>query len=131
MMRSRPLETRISWRRPVSESRRPMLPGVRRFTVELDADTVGRPIDALVDIRLPADQPFSGIDDHLVARPEVVDAIHLTGRFAYQLRLRCASIDDLDVILRDFMERLGVAETSTRVVLSSVAGFPHQPAPVG
>jgi len=67
--------------------------------------------------------------DELLALPEVVDAMHLTGRFDYQVRLRCASIDALDQLLRNFKEQLGVSETVTRLVLSTAAGYPRQPAP--
>lgn len=102
---------------------------IARFTAQLDAEVVGRPIDALVDVRLPSGDPFSHLDDRLLALPEVVDAVHLTGRFDYQLRLRCRTIDDLDAILRWFKEELGVEETSTRIVLSTVDGLPRQPAP--
>ncbi len=102
---------------------------IARFTAELDAAVVGRPIDALVDVRLPSGDPFSHLDAELLALPEVVDAVHLTGRFDYQLRLRCCTIDDLDALLRWFKEELRVDETSTRIVLSTVDGLPRQPAP--
>jgi len=102
---------------------------IARFTVDLDPVRIGRPIDALVDIRLPSDRPFSDLDNEVLSLPEVVDAVHLTGRFDYQVRLRCRNIDDLDDILRVFKERLGVEETSTRVVLSTVAGMPRQAIP--
>ena len=102
---------------------------IERFTVRLDPAMVGRPIDALVDLRLPADLSFSGIDEGILALAEVVDAVHLTGRFDYQVRLHCRTINELDTILRDFKQSFGVEETSTRVVLSTVAGFPRQPTP--
>ena len=102
---------------------------IERFTVRLDPAMVGRPIDALVDLRLPADLSFSGIDEGILALPEVVDAVHLTGRFDYQVRLHCRTINELDTILRDFKQSFGVEETSTRVVLSTVVGFPRQPTP--
>jgi DNA-binding Lrp family transcriptional regulator len=102
---------------------------IEGFTALLDPTAVGRPIDALVDVRLPSSVLFIGLDDELLALPEVVDAVHLTGRFDYQVRLRCRTIDDLDDILRGFKERLGVEETSTRVVLSTVTGFPRQALP--
>jgi hypothetical protein len=45
------------------------------------------------------------------------------------VRLHCRTINELDTILRDFKQSFGVEETSTRVVLSTVAGFPRQPTP--
>jgi len=55
--------------------------------------------------------------------------MHLTGRFDYQIRLRCASIDALDQLLRNFKEQLGVNKIATRLVLSAATGYLRQPAP--
>lgn len=100
---------------------------IERFTVRLGGPAVGRPIDALVDLQLTPGAPWSGIDDALRENPDVVDAVHLTGGFDYQIRVRSASIGDLDRLLQDLKERLGVRETSTRVVLHTVDGFPREP----
>lgn len=101
---------------------------IERFTIRLDSAAVGRPIDALVDLQLSPGAPWSGIDDALRDNPDVVDAVHLTGGFDYQIRVRSRSIDDLDRLLQRLKERLGVRETSTRVVLHTVDGFPREPA---
>jgi Lrp/AsnC family transcriptional regulator, leucine-responsive regulatory protein len=100
---------------------------IERFTVRLGGEVVGRPIDALVDLQLTPGAPWSGIDDALRQNPDVVDAVHLTGGFDYQIRVRTATIGDLDRLLQDLKERLGVRETSTRVVLHTVDGFPREP----
>jgi Lrp/AsnC family leucine-responsive transcriptional regulator len=100
---------------------------IERFTVRLGAEAVGRPIDALVDLQLTPGAPWSGIDDALRDDPDVVDAVHVTGGFDYQIRVRTATIGDLDRLLQDLKERLGVRETSTRVVLHTVDGFPREP----
>lgn len=101
---------------------------IERFTVRLGGDAVGRPIDALVDLQLTPGAPWSGIDDALRENPDVVDAVHVTGGFDYQIRVRTATIEDLDRLLQRLKERLGVRETSTRVVLHTVEGFPREPA---
>jgi len=100
---------------------------IERFTVRLGGEATGRPIDALVDLQLTPGAPWSGIDDALRENPDVVDAVHLTGGFDYQIRVRTATIGDLDRLLQDLKERLGVRETSTRVVLHTVDGFPREP----
>jgi len=102
---------------------------IERFTVRLGGEATGRPIDALVDLQLTPGAPWSGIDDALRENPDVVDAVHLTGGFDYQIRVRTATIGDLDRLLQDLKERLGVRETSTRVVLHTVDGFPREPVP--
>lgn len=98
------------------------------FTARLSPEAVGRPIDAIIDIALASGSPFSELDDHLLSIDDVVDATHLTGPFDYQVRVRCRSIDDLDLLLRRLKEELDVRETSTRIVLHTVSGFPRQPA---
>ena len=100
---------------------------IERFTVRLGGEAVGRPIDALVDLQLTPGAPWSGIDDALRERADVVDAVHVTGGFDYQIRVRTATIGDLDLLLQELKERLGVRETSTRVVLHTVDGFPREP----
>lgn len=101
---------------------------IERYTVRLGAAAVGRPIDALIDLQLVPGSPWSGIDDALRAHADVVDAVHLTGGFDYQIRVRTRSIEDLDSLLRWIKETLGVRETSTRLVLHTVEGFPREPA---
>lgn len=100
---------------------------IERFTIRLDSAAVGRPIDALVDLQLTPGAPWAGIDDALRDNPDVVDAVHVTGGFDYQIRVRTRTIDDLDRLLQRLKERLGVRETSTRVVLHTVDGFPREP----
>ena len=101
---------------------------IDRFTVRVGAEAVGRPIDALVDLQLSPSAPGKGIDDALRDHDAVVDAVHVTGGFDYQIRVRAQSIDELDQLLQWLKESLGVRETSTRVVLHTVSGFPREPA---
>lgn len=101
---------------------------IDRHTIRVGAAAVGRPIDALVDLQLAPGSPWDGIDDALRAHMDVVDAVHLTGGFDYQIRVRTRSIEDLDALLRWLKETLGVRETSTRLVLHTVEGFPREPA---
>jgi Lrp/AsnC family transcriptional regulator, leucine-responsive regulatory protein len=98
------------------------------FGARLSPEAVGRPIDAIIDIALASGSPFSELDEHLLSIDDVVDAMHLTGPFDYQVRVRCRDIDDLDRLLRRLKEELDVRETSTRIVLHTVTGFPRQPA---
>lgn len=100
---------------------------IERFTIRLGGEAVGRPIDAVIDLQLEPGAPWSGIDDELRDNPDVVDAVHLTGPFDYQIRVRTATIDDLDRLLQRMKEQLGVRSTSTRVVLHTVDGFPREP----
>ena len=49
----------------------------------------------------------------------MTDAVHVTGRFDYQLRVACRDTAELDRLLRHLKRDGGVSETDTRVVLRS------------
>lgn len=99
------------------------------FRAEIDPKAIGRTVDTLIDIQVAPGSSFGLLDGDLAAMPEVVDAVHVTGPWDYQVRARCRSIDDLEILIRRLKEDLGVRETSTRVVLRTVEGFPRQPIP--
>ncbi|WP_436792605.1 Lrp/AsnC family transcriptional regulator [Actinospongicola halichondriae] len=99
---------------------------IERFTVRLGGPATGRPVEALVDLQLSPGAPWEGIDHALREQEDVVDAVHLTGGFDYQIRIRSRSIEELDNLLRWLKESMGVRETSTRIVLHTVEGFPRE-----
>lgn len=99
---------------------------IERFTIRLGGSATGRPVEALVDLQLSPGSPWEGIDHALREQEDVVDAVHLTGGFDYQIRIRSRSIEELDNLLRWLKESMGVRETSTRIVLHTVEGFPRE-----
>lgn len=99
------------------------------FTVAVEATAVGRPIQALVDVRLPPAASYaSGLDAAITDLPGVVDAVHLTGPFDTQLRIAARDVDELDQILAMLKDDFGVHETNTRLILRTIDGFPRPPA---
>lgn len=100
---------------------------IRHFTVVVDPTQVGRTIEALVDVRVgPSNtQPWSELDKIIATFPAVVDATHLTGRFDTQLRVATRDVAELDELLARIKDELGAEETTTRLVLRTVAGFPR------
>lgn len=98
---------------------------VTGFHASIDPDLAGRPIEALVDVRLTPGSPY---DDARFAGPgydSVIDALHLTGRFDIQLRVLAADVAELDTLLGKLKDDLGAEETNTRLVLSAIDGFPR------
>ncbi|MDH4276735.1 MAG: Lrp/AsnC family transcriptional regulator [Acidimicrobiia bacterium] len=100
---------------------------ISRFTIELNAEMTGRTIDALIEIRLPTQVDHRPFDEAVRAMPAVVNALHLTGPFDYQLRVQTRDVPELDAFLSKLKLDFGVAETNTRLALRTVEGFPRPP----
>lgn len=100
---------------------------ISRFTIQLDPELAGRTIDALIEIRLPTQVDHRPFDEAIRAMPAVVNALHLTGPFDYQLRVQTRDVPELDALLSKLKLDFGVAETNTRLALRTVEGFPRPP----
>lgn len=99
------------------------------FTVIVDPAAAGRPIEALVDVRLPSSSSYSdGVEAAIAGLDAVVGAVHLTGPFDTQLRVAARDVAELDHVLLTLKDDLGVLETNTRLILRTVDGFPRPPA---
>ena len=100
---------------------------IRHFAAVVDPTLVGRPIEALVDIRVGPNNttPWSELDKLIAAFPAVIDATHLTGRFDTQLRVATRDVAELDELLARIKDELGAEETNTRLVLRTIEGFPR------
>lgn len=95
------------------------------FSVRVNPQAVGREIDAIIDVRLAPGQENGAIDRALQKLPIVIEAIHLTGRFDLQLRIAASNVAELNDLLVELCDDLGVEETNTRLVLNVVDGFPR------
>jgi Lrp/AsnC family leucine-responsive transcriptional regulator len=96
------------------------------FTATVDAAGVGRPIDALVDVRLAAATDPDAFEEAVAGLETVTEIAFVTGRSDYQLRVSCRDADDLDTTIRALRQRAGAAATETRIVMRSRA-FPRSP----
>lgn len=87
------------------------------FSADVDAQTLGRSLDALIDVRLmPTTDSahFERLADGLDAVREV---LFTTGRWDYQVRVACLDPDDLDRTVRALRAQGGAAQTETRIVM--------------
>ncbi len=98
---------------------------IRRFTIEVDPVAAGRPIDAIVDVRLSSDIDNDEVEARLLSVRSVVDVIHLTGSFDLQVRVAARDVAELNELLVALKDDLGSYETNTRLVLGVVPGFPR------
>jgi Lrp/AsnC family transcriptional regulator, leucine-responsive regulatory protein len=89
------------------------------FTATVDPGAAGRRLVALIDVRLAAAGTNEEFEAETAKLEPVTDAVHVTGRFDYQLRVACRDTAELDRLLRHLKRDGGVTETETRVVLRS------------
>lgn len=89
------------------------------YTARIDPGTIGRSLDALIDIRLlPSTDP--GEFERLIAGlPAVTELTFLTGRFDFQLRVACRDADELNQTIRTIRRDAGAAGTETRIIMRS------------
>jgi Lrp/AsnC family transcriptional regulator, leucine-responsive regulatory protein len=90
---------------------------IRGYRADLDPQAMGRPLAALIDIRLSAGSFNDAFEAAVLAHPAVVQALHLTGTFDYQVRVACRDVPELDELLTAIKAIDGVAGTETRLVL--------------
>jgi Lrp/AsnC family leucine-responsive transcriptional regulator len=90
------------------------------FTATIDQGSIGRGLDALIDIRLLSTATPERFEATVAQLPSARELTFLTGRFDYQLRAACTDADDLDHTVRA-LRRAGAAVTETRIVMRTRA----------
>lgn len=98
---------------------------ITQFTVTIAPESVGRGLDAYVDVRLNPQTEPEKFESFLATLPAVRELAFVTGRFDYLVRVACHDADDLNATVREIRRRGGAAQTETRIVMRSVA--PQQP----
>jgi Lrp/AsnC family leucine-responsive transcriptional regulator len=87
------------------------------FTARVDLRTVGRALDALVEVRLGSTTDPDEFERTVIKLPAVREVAFVTGRFDYHVRVACTDADDLDHTVRALRQHAGAAHTETRIVL--------------
>jgi len=88
---------------------------ISRFTVDLDLEALGYPLQAIVRIK-PRPGNLHIVEDMILNEPGFLDCDKVTGDDCFVTRLALKSIADLDPVLLPFHER---AETNTAIIKSS------------
>ena len=86
------------------------------FTATVDLGSVGRGLDAFIDVRLLAGTQPDTFEAFVTSLPAVREVAFVTGRFDYHVRVACHGADDLDQTVRA-IRRQGAAASETRIVL--------------
>jgi Lrp/AsnC family leucine-responsive transcriptional regulator len=107
-------------RRPGAAERRASSPA----TAIVDPGALGRSLEALISVRLAPNSDAGQLEERLAAWPEVEEAVHVTGRFDFELKVSTSGPRGLDDLLVGMKRELGVAETETRLVLRRIVPGP-------
>lgn len=96
---------------------------IRGFRAVVDPAHIGRTVEAAIDVRLEVGTDREQFVAVLRQHPSVIEAVHVTGHFDYQLRVFCAGTAELDAILGSLKSNGIVVETATRLLLHRIAGL--------
>jgi Lrp/AsnC family transcriptional regulator, leucine-responsive regulatory protein len=94
---------------------------IRSFTTIVDPGSVGRSLEAFIDVRIAANADPEGFERHVASLPAVRELTFLTGRFDYLVRVACRDADDLDRTVRSIRRDAGAVQTETRIVMRATA----------
>ena len=89
------------------------------FSAQVNLGTVGRTVDAIVDVRLLAGTTPEEFESRVAQLHAIRELAFVTGRYDYPLRLACRDTDDLNGTVRTLREKNVAAHTETRIVLGS------------
>ena len=100
---------------------------IRRFTVEVEPSAVGRPVQAIVAVRLRSHDraQIDRVMRLLPALPEVIQSFHVAGDDDWLLHVAVASAEDLrDFVLDHLTVHEAVVHTRTTLVFAHDRGHP-------
>lgn len=90
------------------------------FHAALDMAALGRPLQALIDIKLMQGSSAQDFEAALSSIPGVLEATLMTGNYDYMLRVACIDQADLVRLIEALRERAKVKETYSRLILRQV-----------
>jgi Lrp/AsnC family leucine-responsive transcriptional regulator len=91
------------------------------YTAKVDLGSVGRSLDALIDVRLLPSTDPEHFERRVASLHAVREMVFLTGRFDYQLRVACRDAEELNHTVRTVRRDAGAAGTETRIVMRSAS----------
>lgn len=90
---------------------------------QVDHAKLGRPLEAFVDCWLEDRDKshWRRVVDYIISDERIIDAVHLTGKVDYRLRVVVGSPTELDELLGALRTSAGIGETDTRLILRRYA----------
>jgi Lrp/AsnC family leucine-responsive transcriptional regulator len=90
------------------------------FGARIDAVAIGLPVTAFLAVRVANALPGMEVRDHLVDGPEIEECHSVAGAIDLLLKVRCASPEHLEELIKTVRTVPGVDRTDTSVVLRTV-----------
>jgi len=103
---------------------------IKAFTVELDWEALGYPLDAFVSIRDSESNGLEKLAEKIRAIPFVMSVSAVTGEFDLLLHIRARSSSHLGEVL-DHIRRIAPGPTRTLVTLTTYMSGQTPPLPAG
>jgi Lrp/AsnC family transcriptional regulator, leucine-responsive regulatory protein len=94
---------------------------IEGYDVKLDLRALGLPLAAIIEVKLAAGVTAEAFERTLATLPGLLEAMLVTGRFDYLLRVACRDQQALVDLTEALRARGGVQETYSRLPLRSVA----------
>jgi Lrp/AsnC family transcriptional regulator, leucine-responsive regulatory protein len=89
------------------------------YRAVVDPARLGRPITAMVRVRMLPGTTYGDVDSDLGSRPEILEAHHVTGDDCYLVRVAVPTMADLEKVVAFLAER---GSTTTSLVFSTPVG---------
>lgn len=100
---------------------------IRRFTVDLDPAAVGLQTLVFVWIALREDADEAGFRGYAQTHPQILECHHVTGAWAYLVKLRVGTPAEIEGFLAELKERRFLGRSETVIALSSPVPGPFVP----
>ncbi|MDE1178963.1 Lrp/AsnC family transcriptional regulator [Paraburkholderia sp.] len=89
---------------------------ISKFSIEIPAALLGRPLQAFIDVRLQPGTTMAAFEKALQRMEAVMEATVLTGTFDARLRIACIDPEHLNRIIEELRGACGVMETNSAII---------------
>jgi DNA-binding Lrp family transcriptional regulator len=102
---------------------------IKRFTVEVDPRRVGRPVQAIVQVRLRKNARKTAREfyDYVTRLPDIEKVFHVAGRDDFGVQVATATPESLGRLVRDGISgHPSVSRTETQLILGTTTLLPGE-----
>lgn len=97
---------------------------IRRFTIDADPKALGLDVAAFVWVGLSQTADESQFQRFATGHPAISECHHVTGSWSYLVKIRVASLDEIEAFLTEMKQQAFLARSETIIALSTVADGP-------